>query len=449
MIAALCILAVAPHGGRTAASGPATTVPDSTVDDLPPTPAGEQLAWVLSEGATASAAEWTARLGPAMLDVVTPQAARDATASVVALAGPDGFAITGIDEQSDYELTVTVATSDGSAVDIVIVVTEEPPHVIEQLGATPSAGSLPEPPVGPAEIEARLAAAAPDAAMLVSAVDGEPLVAVNADEAGPIGSAFKLYVLGAVVDAISAGEVSWDDELLIAENLRSLPSGELQDRPAGSTTTVEEAATLMISISDNTAADLLIDLIGVDAVEQNMATMGASPESIDRTLPFLTTRQLFTLKWTQDDETLEEYAEADTATRRTILAALPAELPEVTAVDPAIPVFPHEIEWFSSPVELGAALTWLVERTAEDGLAPLAAVLGTNPGIELDPQVWSSFAFKGGSEPGVISLSWFLTRADGRQFVASVQASDRDAAIDELDVVSIAIGAIELAAVSG
>ncbi len=190
-------------------------------------------------------------------------------------------------------------------------------------------------------------------------------------------------MLGAIVDAISAGEVSWDDELLIADDLRSLPSGELQDRPAGSTTTVEEAATLMISISDNTAADLLIDLVGVDAVEQNMATMGASPESIDRTLPFLTTRQLFTLKWTQ--ETLE----------------------------------------------------------------PLTAVLGTNPGIELDPQVWSSFAFKGGSEPGVISLSWFLTRADGRQFVVSIQASDRDAAIDELDVVSIAIGALELAAVSG
>jgi beta-lactamase class A len=77
------------------------------------------------------------------------------------------------------------------------------------------------------------------------------------DEVAPLGSVFKLSVLGALADAIDAGALTWDDELTIEEADRSLPTGELQDR-VGGTTTVREAATLMVSLSDNTATDLLI-----------------------------------------------------------------------------------------------------------------------------------------------------------------------------------------------
>lgn len=80
-----------------------------------------------------------------------------------------------------------------------------------------------------------------------------------AGELLPIGSMIKLYVLGAVVGAVADGSLTWEDEVTVTDELRSLPSGELQDAPAGTSLTVHEAARMMISISDNTATDLLMD----------------------------------------------------------------------------------------------------------------------------------------------------------------------------------------------
>jgi putative hydrolase len=40
-------------------------------------------------------------------------------------------------------------------------------------------------------------------------------------------------------------------------------------------------------------------------------------------------------------------------------------------------------------------------------------------------------AFKGGSEPGVLSLSWLLERSDGRRFALALTATDPGAPVDE------------------
>jgi len=76
----------------------------------------------------------------------------------------------------------------------------------------------------------------------------------------------------------------------------------------------------------------------------------------------------------------------------------------------------------------------------------LEQVLAANPGVDLDPQVWTRSSFKGGSEPGVVAMSWLLTRTDGKRFVVSLIANDTSQAVDELDAASIAIGVIGLLA---
>jgi len=111
--------------------------------------------------------------------------------------------------------------------------------------------------------------------------------------AHPLGSMFKLYVLGAVEKAVADGRLSWDGRLTVTDAVKSLPSGQLQDAPTGTTVTVERAAELMISISDNTAADMLIDAVGRARVEQSVVRMGAAQPSL--LTPFLRTRELFTL----------------------------------------------------------------------------------------------------------------------------------------------------------
>ena len=51
----------------------------------------------------------------------------------------------------------------------------------------------------------------------------------------------------------------------IRDELDSLPSGTTQDEPPGTGLPVRELALRMIAMSDNTATDHLIDLVGRDA----------------------------------------------------------------------------------------------------------------------------------------------------------------------------------------
>jgi hypothetical protein len=80
------------------------------------------------------------------------------------------------------------------------------------------------------------------------------------------------------------------------------------------------------------------------------------------------------------------------------------------------------------------------------GLTPLRTILARNPGIELDRKTWRYVAFKGGSEPGVLSFTWLLERADGHSFVLSIVLNDSTRDIDTAAAVTVSQGAVDLLA---
>ncbi len=98
----------------------------------------------------------------------------------------------------------------------------------------------------------------------------EDLLKINSDEGLAIGSEFKLYILKSLAEDISAGLKKWNDKIQIQENLKSLPSGILQDAPIGSELSLIETAGLMISRSDNTATDHLHALLGHEKIESSI-----------------------------------------------------------------------------------------------------------------------------------------------------------------------------------
>ncbi|HSG54656.1 MAG TPA: serine hydrolase, partial [Paracoccaceae bacterium] len=182
--------------------------------------------------------------------------------------------------------------------------------------------------------------------MLFARLDGsEVLASHNAPAPLAIGSTFKLYVLSALSQSIARGERRWDDVVTLTE--RSFPSGQMQDWAQGSPATLHTLASLMISISDNTATDQLIAVLGRAAVEAELVASGhADPGA---TLPFLTTRELFLLKL-GEDAALQAYASGNQAARRAMLAGLedreldPALIQTVFAAGPRF----IDIEWFAS-----------------------------------------------------------------------------------------------------
>lgn len=257
-----------------------------------------------------------------------------------------------------------------------------------------------------------------------------PTLDERSTEAMPIGSVFKLYVLGAVVAAVDAGTTTWDAPVTIDEALDSLPSGETQNLEPGTRRTVRELAEVMISVSDNTAADHLIDHVGRDAVEAVLEPMGN--DAVARNQPFLTTRELFILKW-GPPRLGPRYVEADEAGRRAVLAEEVAgePLPPFEAFVSQAPVLVNDLEWFASPVALCRALLVL----ASDATA--SEILAANPGVPEDGSRWSRILFKGGSEPGVVAVSWLTNAPDGTVRATTGSVVNTEEAVDETEVVQL------------
>ncbi|MDN3480725.1 serine hydrolase [Arthrobacter sp. APC 3897] len=268
------------------------------------------------------------------------------------------------------------------------------------------------------------AAALPDGSALAvyRVADGTAVLDINADTAKPLGSIFKLYVLVAVTDAVAAGTLSWDTALTVTDDLRSLPSGELQDAPAGTTVTVRDAAQKMISISDNTATDLLMDAVGRPAVEQALSDAGhADP---DRNTPFLSTRELFRLGWGVADSVRGQWADAGDDGRRALLQTLPGGVLDIPATAVSTPVWQQDLDWFATAEDLMRVHLALQERAATDAGASLRDILGANNGLSLEiGGDWTYIGFKGGSAPGVMAGSWYLERSDGERFVVVQQGA--------------------------
>lgn len=234
--------------------------------------------------------------------------------------------------------------------------------------------------------------ALPGAVAVLVLTDGEERVAVAADEPLAVGSAFKLAVLKAVADAVEAGRLAWDQVVALDEGWQSMPTGILQDWPADTPLTLATLAGLAVSVSDNTATDGLIHTVGRAAVE------AITP----RNTPFLTTRELFTLKSAGNEALRDAWLAGSTKERAQVVQQL------ATANRPTIEGFmagarAPAIEWFFTARELCGLF---------DQVADLPA-FRINPGLA-SPSTWRQVAFKGGSEPGVLNLSTRLVGEDGR-----------------------------------
>ena len=249
-----------------------------------------------------------------------------------------------------------------------------------------------EPAFGTLDDAVRAVADLPGRTAALVVTDGRTRAAHGADVPLAVGSAFKLAVLRAAAEAHEAGRLAWDQVVRLDPAWRSLPSGILQDWPDGTPVTVATLANLMVSLSDNTATDALLCLVGRSAVE------ALSPHNA----PFLTTREAWVLKAAANGALRQEWLAADTASRRQLLPSL-AALPLPRPADLA-PGVTSDVEWFFTAEELCA----LLESTRS------LPALGISKG-PVDPGRWRSVAYKGGSEAGVLNLSATVEAESGKR----------------------------------
>lgn len=414
----------------TTAPPPTTTSTSTDVTTTTAAPAGSdvqsEIDWFVAvlNGEELTAAEYEARFAESFREQVSFEALQPilgqfrpaAPFTVVDRSG----------EGSRGEAVIEAAS--GERVRILAEIDEEDRFSTLLLQPT-EAPTLDDPPTSVDEAYDRLSELGDLAATTAELVDGscQPIDSVSSTGPAPLGSVFKLYVLAALGEAIAAGDIAWDDTITVQEDLKSIPSGEMQLREPGTEVSVLEAAQLMISISDNTATDHLMDLLGRDNVEAIQGDYGNSTPELNT--PFLNTREFAALKvGPASGLRTPQWIDGDEAERRAILEQIsditPDDIPIQEWVDP---VDPDLVEWFASPEDLCELAVGLIDLS---GAVPeIGQILEINPGVPAESGTWDRIWFKGGSEPGLLAV-WWVTETEGRTFFTTGSVVNPDEAFD-------------------
>ena len=229
---------------------------------------------------------------------------------------------------------------------------------------------------------------------------GRALEAINENEYFAIGSAFKLYLLGTVLEE----GYSWKKIFTLKEGSKSLPSGRLHTWPDGSPLTIHTLATAMISESDNTASDTLADGLGRRTIEGALGALGHSKPELLK--PFLKTADMFRLK--SDTEESVKYLNAPLEEKYRLLDAI-AHKPLNAANLKTAPFGIDRIEWPASPADLCRLMGYFYKKDDKTALA----VMAVNPGLDIPKNKFLYAGYKGGSEAGVLNMTWLLTTSAG------------------------------------
>ena len=242
------------------------------------------------------------------------------------------------------------------------------------------------------------------------------LLAVDPGRPLGIGSTSKLLIYSALLDGIAAGELAWTSALRLEDRHVSAPSGVMHTWPAGSPLTAHTAAVLMLTLSDNTAADLLLARLGRERVEGVASGMGDAGDGL---VPFPSTRAIFNLV-AGPRPRQKAWLEAGGAARRGLLAELEAQPPRLLEI--TTEPWPAGIGWYTS----ARGVCGLLGRIARqlDSVPGAREILGATQEAQM-AQRWRFAGGKGGSSPGRLSLSALLESDAGGFFAASLVVLQR------------------------
>ncbi len=262
--------------------------------------------------------------------------------------------------------------------------------------------------IGKAAATITVLKALPGRTSLLVLQNGRQTAALNADLPLAVGSSFKMALLLTLKRQVQAGRYRWTDVVRMKPHWK-VPGGVLFDWADGTHVTLETLGGFMISKSDNTATDAVIDVVGRENAEQRTG----------RNRPLLSTHDLFFLKDLRHRDWVERYRRGGIIERRAIvaeIAKMPLDLEHFQASNGP---YALDVEWYFTNRELCRIVAQIADLDIM-GIETFAARRAD----------WARIAFKGGSEPGVISTTFWLTAQDGRTYCVSGSWNDDRAVVD-------------------
>ena len=106
--------------------------------------------------------------------------------------------------------------------------------------------------------------------------------ALNPDERVRTASTIKIAVMIEAFARVNEGKVKWTDEVVLTKEKKVSGSGILGELSDGLRLTFRDAVNLMMILSDNTATNLVLDVLTTDAVNARMESLGFKQIKINR-----------------------------------------------------------------------------------------------------------------------------------------------------------------------
>jgi len=97
---------------------------------------------------------------------------------------------------------------------------------------------------------------------------------LNGDERVRTASTIKIAVMIEAFARVAEGKAKWTDEVVLTKEKKVSGSGILAELSDGLKLTLRDAVNLMMMLSDNTATNLVLDVLTTDAVNARMESLG-------------------------------------------------------------------------------------------------------------------------------------------------------------------------------
>jgi beta-lactamase class A len=125
-----------------------------------------------------------------------------------------------------------------------------------------------------AAIKAEIAAVRGSVWIYAKNLDTGATYSLRGEERVRTASTIKLPILVATYAEVADGKARWDQELVVTKEKKVSGSGVLTEFADGTKITLRDATNLMIVVSDNTATNLVLDVVSAETVNARMDALG-------------------------------------------------------------------------------------------------------------------------------------------------------------------------------
>lgn len=283
---------------------------------------------------------------------------------------------------------------------------------------------------------------AADVGVLVAYVDHnnqcQAIYQSNAQTLKATGSIFKTWVMGGLADAVESTSITPSQNVVFDAGQWVNGGSVVNNEPAGTVFSAQDLAVMMLGVSDNTATEILHDLVGRSVIDAYIDTSGVVNANVLK--PILSINEQFHLIFSIDPTTATNFVNDTEANQLNFINTQLEPLGAVTSYPYQNDFLMTSGSWRASAMEVCQNFANL--RTYPQGSAALNLIDRAMGAQTAQPEIrnnWDRVWYKGGSLVSgvdgyhVLTHAWLLENNGHAPYVVVGMTNDDNGGIDNND----------------